>query len=68
MEGTINAEWAVKFSHLTFDKFMFVNGDFENWLMATKDQVNGSYYDTTTKRTAMMSPTSQKSYEVTWDN
>jgi hypothetical protein len=40
-EGTNSAEWAVKFFHLPFDKFLFVNGDFENWLMATQDQVNG---------------------------
>ena len=36
-EGTNAAEWAIKFFHLAFDKFLFVNGDFENWLMANKD-------------------------------
>ena len=36
-EGTNADEWAIKFFNLAFDKFLFVNGDFENWLMATKD-------------------------------
>ena len=58
---------AFKFSNLAFDKFLFVNGDFENWVMATKDQVNGSYYDAA-KRIAMMSSTSQTSYQVDWYN
>ena len=34
-EGT-NAEWAIKFFHLTFDKFMFSNDDFKSWTIATK--------------------------------
>ena len=66
-EGTNAAEWAIKFFHLTFDKFLFVHGDFENWLMATKDQVNGSIY-ALTKRTALMSSASQTPYQVEWNN
>jgi len=45
-EGSNLAEWVIKFFGLTFDKFMFVNGDFDNWLMATKDQVIGEFYGT----------------------
>ena len=68
VEGVNSAEWAVKFFNLTFDKFLFVNGDFENWVMATKDQVNGSDYNLTYKRIAMMSSDSQTSYQVAWSN
>ena len=46
---------------------MFVNGDFENWVMAKNDQVNGSAYGTA-KRTAMMSSTSKTFYHATWVN
>jgi hypothetical protein len=35
--------------------------------MAAKDQVAGSLYDKS-KRTALMSSTSQASYQVTWMN
>jgi len=46
-EGSNLAEWAIKFFNLTFDKFMFVNGNFDNWMITTKAQAIGSFYNTT---------------------
>ena len=38
------SNWSVKFSHLTYNQFLFVSGDRSVWLIASKDSVSGSFY------------------------
>jgi hypothetical protein len=36
--------WSIRFSHMTFNQFLFTSGDGKYWLVADKDQVTGGWY------------------------
>ena len=40
-----NTEFSRKFSDIDFDEFMFSTNNGKDWLIATKDAVNGEFYD-----------------------
>lgn len=35
--------WSIRFSHMTYDQFLFTTGDRSKWLVVNKDQLMGWY-------------------------
>lgn len=58
-------EFSVKFDHINFREFLFVTGDEQKWLIATKDAVVGKFYNGE-KRQIIKSSISDITYNSTW--
>jgi len=59
--------WTFPWSGETYNQFLFTYGDCSGWLIATRDAVNGAYYDND-KRDIIKSSIRHNAYEALWYN
>ena len=69
--ATSSEEWSIKFDSIPFDKFLFITGDCQKWLVTTKSAAIGEYYGEGTQgamRTILKSSKSAIPYKALWFN
>ena len=63
--ATCDEEWSLKFDQTEFNQFLFATGDERKWLIASKNEVTGSYY-AASPRLIYKSSTNPNSYRAKW--
>ena len=60
-----NTAWSITFNKTSFNQFLFATGDGEKWLITTKEQVTGSFYENE-DRQILKSSKQNSPYTVKW--
>ena len=58
--------WSIRFDNVSFFQFLFATGDSTMWLIASKDEVIGSFYSNELRLVTKSSVNPNKSYTVRW--
>jgi len=62
------APWTVPFSHVPFVEFLFVTGDCQRWLVASRDAVIGEHYSNTYRDIVESADSHNAPYQAQWYN